>query len=100
MVQVTSHWVDVGQGIEAAVNAYRVHAVPDDMAYVEGPELPAQLLAGLAVRGFRLLRPAHGVSNSQLDAYFGGVHAVAFEQGSWTGTADPRRTGWLVTPGK
>ena len=94
--------MDLGQGIEAAVNAFRVHVVPDDMAYVEGSELPAQLLAGLAVRGFRLLRPAYGVSNSQWDAYFGGVHAVAFEQGSWTGAADPRRDGrvgyaWKMT---
>ena len=50
--QVTSRWVDLGQGIEAAVNAFRVHVVPDDMAYVEGSELPARLLAGLAVQDF------------------------------------------------
>lgn len=93
VAQVTSHWIDIDDGIESAVAAYRVHVVPDDKAYVEGPELSSELLGGMAARGFRLIRPTYGVSDSQLDAYFGGVHAVALEDGQWTGAADPRRDG-------
>lgn len=93
VAQVSSYWIDVAAGIEQAVAAYRVHVVPDDQAYVEGPELSPRLLHGLAQRDLRLIRPAFGVSDGQLDPYFGGVHALAFENGAWTGAADPRRDG-------
>ncbi len=93
VAQVTSHWIDVGSGIDSAVAAFRVHVVPPDRAYVEGELLPPELLSGMARRQFRLARPAFGVSDSQLDAYFGGVHALALENGAWTGAADPRRDG-------
>jgi gamma-glutamyltranspeptidase/glutathione hydrolase len=93
VAQVTSYWIDVDENVESAVAAYRVHVVPDEKAYIEGPELSTQLLSGLASRGFNLLRPAYGVSNSQLDPYFGGVHALALEQDGWAGAADPRRDG-------
>lgn len=93
VTQVASHWVDVGTGIEAAVAAWRVHVVPDDRAYVEGPQVEPALLSGMAARGLTLGRPAYGVSDSHLDPYFGGVHALAFEGGRWTGAADPRRDG-------
>lgn len=93
VAQVTNHWVDIGAGVEAAVNAYRVHAVPDKLAYVEGDSISSTLLLGLAKRGFALRRPAYGVSDSQLDPYFGGVHALARQNDVWTGAADPRRDG-------
>lgn len=93
VAQVASHWIDVNEGIEEAVRAYRVHVVPEDRAYVEGGEISAALLGALARRGLRLMRPTYGVSDSQLDPYFGGVHAVAREGNGWTGAADPRRDG-------
>ena len=79
VVQITSHWIDIDAGIEAEVSAYRVHAMPDTQAYVEGESISTTLLSGLAERGFDLKRPAYGVSDSQYDPYFGGVHALAFE---------------------
>lgn len=96
VAQVTSHWIDIGSGVVDAVDAWRVHVVPDDKAYVEGPAVPTGLLAGLASRGMQLSRPAYGVSDSHLDPYFGGVHALAFESGAWTGAADPRRDGTVA----
>ena len=93
VAQAVSYWVDVDQDVVSSVAAFRVHVVPPDQAYVEGPELAPGLLGGLAERGFRLLRPTYGVSDSQFDPYFGGVHALAFEQGNWTGAPDPRRDG-------
>jgi len=93
VAQVTSYWIDVEQDVEAAVGAYRVHVVPETAGYVEGPELPPVLLQGMAARGLTLTRPTYGVSDSHLDPYFGGVHALAFENGAWRGAADPRRDG-------
>ncbi len=93
VAQVTSHWVDVAAGIEEAVAAFRVHVVPPDKAYIEGGELSPGLLMGMAERGLTLMRPTYGVSDSQLDPYFGGVHALALENGHWAGAADPRRDG-------
>jgi gamma-glutamyltranspeptidase/glutathione hydrolase len=93
VAQVASYWIDVDEDVEAAVGAFRVHVVPDDKAYVEGREIPTELLSGMARKEFRLMRPAYGVSNSQLDPYFGGVHALAKEKGAWNGAADPRRDG-------
>lgn len=97
VAQVVSHWVDIAAGIKVAVGAYRVHVVPADMAYVEGAELSPVLLQGLADRNLRLVLPSFGVSDSRLDAYFGGVHALAVEDGLWTGAADPRRDGAVET---
>ncbi len=93
VTQVISHWLDVNTGVVDAVAAYRVHAVPPDKAYVEGESLSARLMGDMSQRGMRLVRPTYGVSDSQLDPYFGGVHALAREQGVWTGSADPRRDG-------
>ena len=101
--QTVSYWIDVDQDVAAAVAAFRVHVVPPDEAYVEGPDLPPELLSGLADQGFRLRRPTYGVSDTQLDPYFGGIHALAFERGNWTGAADPRRdgrVGFAWRPGK
>jgi gamma-glutamyltranspeptidase/glutathione hydrolase len=96
VAQVTSYWVDVARDVVAAVGAYRVHVVPEDSAYVEGGEIPSDLLAGMAARGLRLLRPKYGVSDSHHDAYFGGIHGLAFEGEAWTGAADPRRDGTVA----
>ncbi len=100
VAQVTSHWIDVDGGVEAAVGAYRVHVVPPDRAYVEGESVEPDLMAGLARRGMTLRRPTYGVSDSQLDPYFGGVHALSREAGTWTGAADPRRDGRVATAWK
>jgi gamma-glutamyltranspeptidase/glutathione hydrolase len=55
--------------------------------------LDPELLQGMARRDLTLHRPTYGVSDSHLDPYFGGVHAIALEKGVWTGAADPRRDG-------
>jgi gamma-glutamyltranspeptidase/glutathione hydrolase len=93
VAQTVSYWVDVEPDIAAAVAAFRVHVIPPDEAFVEGPDLSPELLRGLADQGFHLRRPTYGVSDTQLDPYFGGIHALAFEAGNWTGAADPRRDG-------
>lgn len=94
VTQVISHWVDVDEGIETAVAAPRVHVVIDrkdgrDNAYVE------EMVDGLDVDalGFDLANPQTDLIQNGLNAYFGGVHAIALEEGGWRGAADPRRDG-------
>ncbi|PCJ49034.1 MAG: hypothetical protein COA74_07140 [Gammaproteobacteria bacterium] len=100
VAQVTSYWIDVDADIEKAVDVFRVHVVPDNKAYIEGPTIFNELLAGIAQYGYILKRPAYGVSTSQYDPYFGGVHALAFKNGKWAGAADPRRDGTAKTAWK
>ncbi|GJL96145.1 MAG: gamma-glutamyltranspeptidase [Hyphococcus sp.] len=93
VAQVVGYWIDVDRNIESAVSAYRVHASPPNIAYIESPEIDAETLSALAKRDFELRRPFYGVAPGSLDPYFGGVHAVAKENGAWVGAADPRRDG-------
>ena len=82
VVQVTAHW-SAHADIQQAVAAPRLHPdVPADTLWVETSELLAPLRAA-------------GLQPTLRDpgAYFGGVHAVAREQGRWVGAADPRRDG-------
>ena len=100
VAQVASHWIDIDEGVSSAVGAYRVHVVPPGKAYVEGPAISPTLLSGMAERDLTLTRPTYGVSDSQLDPYFGGVHALALENGNWAGAADPRRDGLVTIAGQ
>jgi gamma-glutamyltranspeptidase/glutathione hydrolase len=93
VAQVASYWIDVEEDVEGAVSAFRVHGDPDDQAWIEGPRLSSGFLAALSEQGFSLYRPSYSVSDSHLDPYFGGVHAIARESGAWVGAADPRRDG-------
>jgi gamma-glutamyltranspeptidase/glutathione hydrolase len=93
VTQVTSHWIDVGAGVEAAVAAERVHVVPSNTAYLEQRDAPPDLLRAMGQDGFRLRRQNFGLVDNGLDPYFGGVHAVAREGAGWRGAADPRRDG-------
>ena len=99
VAQVTSYWLDLSPEIKAAVSAYRVHGTPRNAAFIEGPALSRELLSDLVRAGFSLERPRYGVSDSYLDPYFGGVHAIAREGGRWVGAADPRRDGAVRTAG-
>jgi gamma-glutamyltranspeptidase/glutathione hydrolase len=51
------------------------------------------MLEGL---GFSTYQPLSSLFTGQLNPYFGGVHAIAFENGEWKGAADPRRDGKVI----
>jgi gamma-glutamyltranspeptidase/glutathione hydrolase len=97
VVQVLSRWVDVASDIESAVAAPRMHAMRKDELLLEcTPPGPEQLLA-LERRGYHLSLPLSSLFTARLNPYFGGVHAVAREQERWSGAADPRRDGKVMT---
>lgn len=89
--QVTQLWADGQADIATAVDTHRWHtSVPESLFY-EGPARKAHAVAdhfGWQMRG----TPGTPETDGR-HAYFGGVHAVAFEEGRWTGAADPRRDG-------
>jgi gamma-glutamyltranspeptidase/glutathione hydrolase len=61
-------------------------------AYLESePSQP--MLDWLAVLDYELPKIKSDLTTNNLNPYFGGIHAVAFEDGKWVGAADPRRDG-------
>lgn len=93
VVQVIQAWVDDGASITAAVAAPRIHVVPDSSLYLETASLSPAALRALETAGFRFVAPPDDLVLAGRNAYFGGVHAVAFENGAWEGAADLRRDG-------
>ncbi len=97
IAQVIQLWVDTDLGIASAVAYGRAHVVPDSLLYLE-PVLAAADAGRFGNRGFVFGEPRAYLAVGDLNAYFGGVHAVALEDGEWLGAADPRRDGAVVQP--
>jgi gamma-glutamyltranspeptidase/glutathione hydrolase len=96
VVQVISNWVDLGQGIEGAVQASRLHTGGDEEIMIETRPDNVEALLFLEKKGFTLYTPLSSLFSGDLNPYFGGVHAIAKEDGAWIGAADPRRDGKVV----
>ncbi len=92
VAQVTQRWLD-GQPLREAVAAPRLHVVPPSRGYIEDPVAAANSTEWRARLGLSLQKLATDIMMGERNAYFGGVHAVGFEDGRWTGAADPRRDG-------
>ena len=93
IVQVISLWIDAGLGIEEAVNQNRIHVSPCKELYLEKDNLPGEEKDILLNSGFTFCNTPSEIIINDLNPYFGGVHAVAFESSEWRGAADPRRDG-------
>ena len=93
VVQVASHWVDVAHGLEAAVAAHRIHTLSGGELLVELPPGDPETVLALERHGHLVSHPVSSLEVGSLNAYFGGVNAVALEHGAWTAVADPRRDG-------
>lgn len=93
VAQVLQLWIDEEQDIRAAVAAPRFHVAADSLLYVEDAALRHRIAGTAAKLGFVVRAPRADLEMDGRNAYFGGVHAVAFEGGRWRGAADPRRDG-------
>jgi gamma-glutamyltranspeptidase / glutathione hydrolase len=89
--QVVQLWADGQSDIAGAVATPRWHLIPPDRIYSEGQ--PAGWRERFAPRGWRFPDVPTDLALNGLNAYFGGVHAIAWELDRWTGAADPRRDG-------
>ena len=92
VAQLTQLWIDSDMGIGEVVAAPRLHSV-NGKIYLENMDVPQEWLADFREQGFEIAFPTYNLMNGSVNAYFGGVHAIAKEKGKWVGVADPRRDG-------
>jgi gamma-glutamyltranspeptidase/glutathione hydrolase len=93
VVQVISLWIDAGLSIKDAVAYPRIHVTPDSTVYLEATSYSDQVISILEETGFKFESPPSEIIINNLNPYFGGINAVAFENDNWKGAADPRRDG-------
>lgn len=93
VTQVAQLWVDSGLALEACVAHPRWHVGGTGEVYVEQPSRYPGAIEVLLGRGLDLREPAMDLANEHGNPYFGGVHAIAYENGGWVAAADPRRDG-------
>lgn len=91
VAQTIQYWIDVKQDITEAIETPRVH-VNGNKTYLEFTE-DEQMRIWLLDNGFDLAKVKNELGAKNLNPYFGGVHAVAFENGQWVSAADLRRDG-------
>ena len=99
VVQVISLWIDAGLNIEDAVAYFRIHVTPEKVIYTESDNFSDEDKLLLEKAGFTFESPPSEIIVKNLNPYFGGVNAVAFENEEWKGATDPRRdgaTGYLL----
>jgi gamma-glutamyltranspeptidase/glutathione hydrolase len=90
--QLIQLWVDSDMKIKDIVQKPRFHAIRHK-AYIENTKITAQELQKIRNEGFKIAFPSYSLTKANLNAYFGGVHAVEFKNGQWNGAADNRRDG-------
>lgn len=96
VAQVVQLWADGQRDISGALAEPRWHVIPPDRLYAEDMGAVPAWRERLEPRGWSIRGAPADMERLGLrgrNAYFGGVHAVAFENGRWTGAADPRRDG-------
>jgi gamma-glutamyltranspeptidase/glutathione hydrolase len=93
VTQVVQLWVDEGLSIDEAVATPRIHALPGQRFYMEARQMPGEVRRTMEGLGYTFPEVSWDLSLNGLNAYFGGVHAVAFDGNVWRGAADPRRDG-------
>jgi gamma-glutamyltranspeptidase/glutathione hydrolase len=96
VTQVAQLWVDSGLGLAESVSYPRWHVDANGELFVENPERDQQAIERLRARGLSLREPAIDLANEHGNPFFGGVHAVANDNGEWVAAADPRRDGSAV----
>ncbi len=93
VAQVVQLWADGHLSIADAVAATRIHVLPGKRFYMESQPVPRGTRDVVEPLGYSVESVNWDLSMRGLNAYFGGVHAVALEDGIWRGAADPRRDG-------
>ena len=95
VAQIAQQWMDAPEkDIRACVAAPRVHVYDNKVVFEDlDPALHQAVFPFLEKQGMEIAFPTYDLRIKGLNAYFGGVHALALENGEWVGAADPRRDG-------
>lgn len=96
VAQLTQLWIDSELGIKEIVGLPRLHSVNGRVYIEDMPAVPNDWIQKLRKRGYEIAYPTYDLTTGALNAYFGGVHALAREKGVWRGAADPRRDGKVL----
>lgn len=92
VAQLTQLWIDSELTLPEVVATPRLHAI-NGKVYSEDRTTPEAWLSHFRAQGFGIAFPTYDLTEGGLNAYFGGVHAIAFENKKWVGAFDPRRDG-------
>ncbi|MBO6523904.1 MAG: gamma-glutamyltransferase [Balneolaceae bacterium] len=91
LTQVINNWTK-SQDIVEAINQPRIH-VNRDRVYFESSTDSTNYSNLIQDLGLRIGTYRKDLEVNSLNAYFGGVHAIAKENGIWIAHSDPRRDG-------
>lgn len=96
VAQITAMWIE-NKNIEHLIKEPRVH-VSDKNVYFENYQDTLLIFReGIKKFNFQIKKPSDElVIEKGINAYYGGIHAIAKENGKWVGVADPRRDGQSV----
>lgn len=89
VAQIIDYWTHHFD-IQQAVRRPRVHALDATVWLEEGN---ANLERRLLDLDLQMKEPSANLKMGSKNAFFGGVHAIARQEGKWMGAADPRRDG-------
>ena len=90
--QIISRWVHSDESIKDIVEMPRIHVNHPNL-YMESPQDTSIHDSIAETLNLQFTSVRSDLSINGLNAYFGGIHCVAFEKGRWLGVADPRRDG-------
>ena len=97
VAQITAKWVE-DKNIRTIIEEPRIH-VSKNRVYLERKSDSLSVDPSF-IYGYNLQYRAPNqdlLMSNWLNPYFGGVHAIAKENGIWSGVADPRRDGKTIT---
>ena len=93
VAQLTAAWIN-NEPIEKLIHVNRVHVNRDNLYLEKASDTLLLDQEMLNKYNLTIKFPDKGLMNENLlNPYFGGVHAIARENGKWIGVADPRRDG-------
>jgi gamma-glutamyltranspeptidase/glutathione hydrolase len=92
VAQLAQLWIDSKLGIQAICAKERMH-ISGSRIYLENNRPAQEMLLEWRKQGFQISFPDYSLVQNGRNAWFGGVHALAFEKNKWTGVVDIRRDG-------
>lgn len=95
VAQLAALWIDQHPPAEQLLAVPRFHS-QDLKVFYEKQPVSSEDRAFWRAAKFEIAYPTYDLSVRGLNAWFGGVHAVSFENGKWRGAADPRRDGIVL----
>ena len=93
--QITALWL-LNKNIEPLIKRPRIHVSKNNI-YFENKTDSLKIYSFIKANGYTIKIPSEKLMIQQnMNAYYGGIHAIAKENNTWIGVADPRRDGLKI----